>query len=224
MARIPYLTDEASTADQKAVLDARREVFGRTSAFQRIVTRTPKVAQWFIPFSYALQRGGCGGLLDGRTKELAILKTSMVNACSFCTAHNVSLGQAVGISPAQIEALSGDYMSSPLLSERDKAVVRWAESVTRNEGRRDAAGFDMLKAHFSDDEIVELTWVIGLFNMVNRITDTLWLDVEPSDVSGIQRPITEEQILQYVRRILAHEESTRRAGSDTPATAPASPQ
>lgn len=222
MARIPYLTDEEATPDQKAVLDARREVFGRTSAFQRIVTRTPKVAQWFIPFSYALQRGGCGGLLDGRTKELAVLKTSMVNACSFCTAHNVSLGQAVGITPTEIEALSGDYMRSPLLSDRDKAVVHWAESVTRNEGRRDAAGFEMLKAHFTDDEIVELTWVIGLFNMVNRITDTLWLDVEASDVSGIQRPITEEQILDYVRRIVAHEESSRRDAHDRPPVAPGS--
>ena len=208
MARIPYLDDSNLTADQRAVLEARRDVFGRNSAFQRIVTRTPKVARWFLPFVFSLQRGGAGGLLDGRTKELAVLKTSMLNACAFCTAHNRSLGSAVGLTDAEIEALAGDYEASAALSERDKAVVHWAEVVTRNEARRDAAGFERLKAHFTDDEIVELTWVSALFNMINRITDSLWLDIEEADVEGIRKPVTEEGILEFVRRMLAHAEAS----------------
>jgi len=83
MARIPYLSDDDLTDDQRAVLDARREVFGRVSAFQRMVTRTPKVAQWFLPFGLTLQRGDTGALLDTRTKELAVIKTSLLNACAF---------------------------------------------------------------------------------------------------------------------------------------------
>ena len=83
MARIPYLRDEDLTDDQRAVLEARREVFGRDSNFQRIVTRTPKVARWFLPFGLTLQRGDTGALLDTRTKELAVLKTSLLNACEF---------------------------------------------------------------------------------------------------------------------------------------------
>jgi len=220
LARIPYLSDSDLTPDQRAVLDARRDVFGRNSAFQRIVTRTPKVARWFLPFVFSLQRGGAGGLLDGRTKELAVLKTSMLNACAFCTAHNRSLGMAVGLTDDEIAALDGDYEGSDVLSDRDKAVVHWAESVTRNEGRRDEAGFERLRAHFNDDEIVELTWVAALFNMINRITDSLWLDVEESDVEGIRKPVTEEGVLEFVRRMLVHAESTGNPdAAPVPATA-----
>jgi uncharacterized peroxidase-related enzyme len=208
LARIPYLSDDDLTPDQRAVLDARHEVFGRNSAFQRIVTRTPKVARWFLPFVFSLQRGGAGGLLDGRTKEIAVLKTSMLNACAFCTAHNRSLGMAVGLTNEEIEALAGDYEASEVLSDRDKAVIHWSESVTRNEGRRDQVGFERLRTFFNDDEIVELTWVTALFNMINRVTDSLWLDVEESDVEGIRKPITEEGILEFVRRMLAHAEAS----------------
>jgi uncharacterized peroxidase-related enzyme len=219
MARIPYLTDEEATDDQRAVIEARKEIFGRDSAFQRIVTRTPRVAGWFLPFSLALQRGGAGGLLDGRTKELAVLKTSLVNACSFCSAHNVSLGQAVGLSMEQIESLSADYQASPVLSDRDKAVVRWAEVVTLNEARSDHAAFAELKKHFSDDEIVELTWVSALFNMVNRINDALWLDVEEKDLEGIRQPVDEAGVLKFVRRMLEHAEAS--AAAAEPAASPA---
>jgi uncharacterized peroxidase-related enzyme len=208
VARIPYLSDDEATPDQLAVLNARREVFGNNTAFQRIVTRTPNVARWFLPFGYALQRGDAGGLLDGRTKELAVLKTSMINACGFCTAHNKSLGGAVGLTEQEIDELEGDYEQSTVLSERDKAIVHWAESVTKNEARRDMVGFERLKTFFSDDEIVELTWVSALFNMINRVTDALWLDVEEADLEGIRKPVTEAGILEYVRRILAHAEAT----------------
>lgn len=208
MARIAYLTDEHANPDQLAVLDARRKVFGNNTAFQRIVTRTPNVARWFLPFGYALQRGGAGGLLDGRTKELAVLKTSMLNACDFCTAHNKSLGGAVGLTADEIDALSGDYESSDALTDRDKAVVHWAEAVTLNQGRRDMVGFERLKTYFNDDEIVELTWVAALFNMINRVTDSLWMDVEEEDLEGIRKPVTEAAILEYVRLILAHADAT----------------
>lgn len=214
MARIPYLTDAELTPDQRAVIQGRVEVFGRSSAFQRIVTRTPKVARWFLPFVYSLQRGDTGGLLDGRTKELAVLKTSSLNACSFCMAHNVSLGGAVGLSEEQIAAVTGaDYESSASLTDRDKAVVRWAESVTLNRARRDMDGFARLKEHFTDDEIVELTWVAALFNMINRITDSLWLDVEEEDVVGMRVPITEERIVEFARRMVAHADATSRSGA-----------
>ena len=35
--------------------------------------------------------------LPGRTKELVVIKTSHVNGCRYCYAHNTALGQAAGI-------------------------------------------------------------------------------------------------------------------------------
>ena len=45
----------------------------------------------------------------------------------------------------------------------------------------------MVRAQFSDAEIVELTLVCGLFNMVNRINDSLGLEIEAkSEVDRIK--------------------------------------
>jgi alkylhydroperoxidase family enzyme len=56
-------------------------------------------------------------------------------------------------------------------SKRERAALNWAETMTRmveHHGDRDA-DFDMLKGEFSDQEIVELSWVIAKINAWNRM-------------------------------------------------------
>lgn len=83
MARLPYVTDEQVSERQRAVFDGCVELLGRVPNSMRLYARTPAVATWFVPFLASLQREGAGGLLDGRTKELAILKVSLVNSCRY---------------------------------------------------------------------------------------------------------------------------------------------
>lgn len=111
----------------------------------------------------------------------------------------------MGISAEQIEALAGDYEASPLLSERDKAVVRWAESMTLNQAPHDDEAFERLKRFFTSAEIMELTWVIGLFNMNNRVQDALRLEIEEQhEVDRIRRSrvLTEEMVVEYARKVV----------------------
>jgi hypothetical protein len=92
-----------------------------------------------------------------------------------------------------------------VLSDREKAVCRWAEAVTTYEAPEDDEAFERLKQFFTDDEIVELTWVSALFNMVNRVHDSLRLDIEEqSEVNKIRRSavLTEAAILKYGRRLV----------------------
>lgn len=184
------VTDEEAAND--AVLSkffaGCRNLIGRVPNSMRVYGRVPTSAAWLLPFLVSLQREGAGGRLDGRTKELIVLKTSFSNECDYCATHNTSLGQATGLSLEQIEALPTDYQSSASLSDRDKAVVRWAEVVTTNEAARDKAAFEALKEHFDDDEIVEITWLSAMFNMLNRVHDSLLIDIElPDEVAHIQR-------------------------------------
>lgn len=96
--------------------------------------------------------------------------------------------------------------------------------MTRNEAPRDDAAFRRLKAFFTDDEIVELTWTIGLFNMLNRIHDALQFDIEgQEEVDKIRRSryASEAAVLDYIRRVLALAESrTRPTPAAGGATAP----
>ena len=104
---------------------------------------------------------------------------SIMNGCDYCYAHNTTLGQAAGITHEQIIAMSSDdYLDSELFSEREKAAILWAEHVTRNTARERGDVYERVKALFNDAEIVELTLICAMFNMINRINDSLEIEIE----------------------------------------------
>lgn len=205
MTRIPIQDEESADELTREFWAGCETLLGRVPTSMRLYARLPRIAMWMMPFITTLQREGAGGRLDGRTKEIAILKTSMVNSCAYCIGHNTVLAQSFGMTLEQIEALGDGYESSDLLDRREKAVVRWAEAVTLNTAARDVDAFDALKEWFDDDEILELTWVTAMFNMINRIHDTLHLEIEPHDqVKRITRAarVAPGQVLEYGRSIL----------------------
>ncbi len=94
------------------------------------------------------------------------------------------------MSEEQLDALSGDYRRSDLFDERERLAIEWAEKVTENTARYDEALFGRLRNRFSDQEIVELTMASALFNMTNRINDSLRVDLENQDeVDKIKRSV-----------------------------------
>lgn len=85
----------------------------------------------------------------------------------------------MGITEADIAAISeGDYSA---FSEKERAVLLWAEHVTLNTARERDDVFEAVKKHFTDSEIVELTMVITYFNMRNKFNDALGIPIEAQD-------------------------------------------
>ena len=82
----------------------------------------------------------------------------------------------MGITDEQIKALTF-YQRSPLLDEKDKATLLYAERVTRGAAAIREGTLQDLKKHFSEEQIVELTLVICVANLTNRFNDAL--GVEP---------------------------------------------
>ena len=76
----------------------------------------------------------------------------------------------------QIEALRF-YQRSEAFDEKEKVTIRFADIVTRGAAAVDAEVLTYVSKFYSEDEIVELTMVIALANMVNRINDAL--EIEP---------------------------------------------
>ena len=77
---------------------------------------------------------------------------------------------------AQIEALRF-YQRSEAFDEKERATIRFTDIVTRGATAVDADVLNYIGQWYSEDEIVELTMVIALANMVNRINDAL--EIEP---------------------------------------------
>lgn len=61
-------------------------------------------------------------------------------------------------------------------SGKEKAVLRFAERMTRDAHTVDDALWAELRRHFDEGEMVELAAVVGLFNYFNRFNDALGME------------------------------------------------
>ena len=117
------------------------------------------------------------------------------------------LGQALGLTEAEFEALQrDDYRDSPLFNERERAALWWAEAMTLNTAKRDDAVWDELRRLFSDAEIVEISFAAGIFNMINRLNDSFRTELESEDYNRKQHgavKVTVHALDGYACRICA---------------------
>lgn len=109
------------------------------------------------------------------------------------------LGQALGLTDAEMEALQDDYRASALFDAREKATIAWAEAMTLNTARRDDAVWNELCGLFNEAEIVEISLACAMFNMINRLNDSFRTELESEEYNrrqhgavGITRAALEE--------------------------------
>jgi alkylhydroperoxidase family enzyme len=114
------------------------------------------------------------------------------------------LGQALGLTDAELEALQGDYRASTLFDDREKAVLAWSEAMTLNTAKHDDAVWATLRTHFNDAEIVEISLACAMFNMINRLNDSFRTELEPEEYNRRQHraiAVTRDALERYACRI-----------------------
>ena len=103
---------------------------------------------------------------------------SLLNKCTYCVSHHAPKLAVQGITEAGAARLL-DTRTHPELDEVDKLVVEYAIAVTNSWNRTRDEMFARLRAHFSEAQIVEMTWRTALCGAFNRFNDILQLDIEP---------------------------------------------
>jgi uncharacterized peroxidase-related enzyme len=173
---------------------AVENLLGRVPNFYKTFSNSPFLAMAFLPINALAQREWQGTNISGKIKELIVIKTSHTNGCKYCYAHNTSLGRAAGISDAQIKAISlNEYANSSLFEQEEVLALKWAEAVTLNKAAKDDALFNELKSCYTETQIAEMTILCAMFNMINRINDSLDVDLEDTtEIDKIQRSLVLE--------------------------------
>ena len=102
--------------------------------------------------------------------ELVQTRASQINGCAFCLDMHARDLRKHGESWQRINSLS-TWREVGFYSERERAALNWAESLTKIAGHHGDhdADFSALKEHFSDQEIVDLSWAIAQINAWNRM-------------------------------------------------------
>jgi AhpD family alkylhydroperoxidase len=96
-------------------------------------------------------------------------RASQINGCAYCIHMHTRDARAHGESEERLYLLSA-WRESPLYSDRERAALAWTESLTLiAETHAPDNVFEEVKKHFSDDEMVKLTILIGTINAWNRL-------------------------------------------------------
>lgn len=166
---ISPVSKQTAAPEVQPLLDKLTQGFGRVPAFFGTMARAPEVLTHFMPFYSAVIEHGT---VERKYKELAYLKTSLINGCEYCFRAHSASGKKNGVTEDQIKALAF-FHRSPLFDAKEKAVILYAERVTRGASAIRPPALDELKQYFNDDQIVELTLATALANFTNRFNDAL---------------------------------------------------
>ena len=173
MPRVRTMPAHELTGKARDVYDRSRD-YGPFAGLVGVMANRPPVLEHMFGLLLDLK---AEGVLPARYLELALVTVSKLNACTFCVSSHTPRLTASGISRAAAENVL-DYQTIAEFDEADRLVVEYAIAVTNDFHRVRDMMFDRLREHFSDPQIVELTWRIALCGAFNRFNDVLQTEVD----------------------------------------------
>ncbi len=101
--------------------------------------------------------------------ELVKTRASQVNGCAFCIDMHVTDAVKAGESHARLHLLNA-WHETDLYTPRERAALAWTEALTRvAETHVPDDVYEEARRHFSEKELVDLSWVIVAINGWNRM-------------------------------------------------------
>ena len=175
MARVP-LTDEKQHPEFAELVEKfRAGRRGRLINIYRMLLNSPALAESWFNHSNAVRWKTA---LEGRLREIIIIRLGHLTRCQYVLRQHVpALALADGLSLTECNALA-DWEASPFFSAGERAALSYADVMTRDIVVPDEV-FAQVARHFDNRQIVELTVLIGTYNMNARVLQALELDLEP---------------------------------------------
>ncbi|MCT2409508.1 carboxymuconolactone decarboxylase family protein [Chryseobacterium antibioticum] len=107
--------------------------------------------------------------LDSSFLELLYFRVSQMNGCAFCLDMHSKELRAKGETEQRIFLVSA-WRECSFYTDREKAGLLWAESLTSLNGREISDEiYSEASKHFSESEMVDLTMAVIAINSYNRI-------------------------------------------------------
>ena len=97
------------------------------------------------------------------------MRASQINGCAFCLDMHSKDLMALGETPQRIFGLDA-WRECPYYTDRERAALEWTDALTLvHKTHAEDEIYERVKPHFTDQEMVDLTWFIGTINLWNRV-------------------------------------------------------
>src|SRR5215813_3962226 len=102
MARLPYVEKEGAGPEQEKILAQVTQKNGKIANIWKLWAHSPMTLETFMPFYKTLMLKSS---LEGKLRELAYVKTSMINGCPYCAGPHRTTGLKLGVTEQQLQEL-----------------------------------------------------------------------------------------------------------------------
>ncbi|MGE0218753.1 carboxymuconolactone decarboxylase family protein [Mycolicibacterium sp.] len=192
MPRISYVNAaEITDPEILSLLEDSRTYGTPRLESQSIRARVPAVLK---TFAATWQQTFRDGVLDHSVKELARVFIAKSLECGYCAGQRSHLGAAAGLTEREFDEVI-EFRQSTILSDREKAALKWAEAIAWDPGLADDEVWAELHAHFTEPELVELGYFIGLTMGQQKFLKTLGLrhgELGTENLTGLAPEVAEE--------------------------------
>jgi alkylhydroperoxidase family enzyme len=175
MARVKLLSENERPELAESIAKIKGARGGRLINIYRLMLHSPMLANAWFDLNQAVRYGT---EIDGECRELAVIRVAVLNDVEYVQrAHGPAYALQEGLTPEQVTAIA-TWQSSNLFTDKQRALLDYTDAMTRDVDVPDAA-FAELRKHFSERQTVELTMLIGAYNMLTRFLKALQVDPEP---------------------------------------------
>jgi AhpD family alkylhydroperoxidase len=135
------------------------------TARPNIYTKNYPIVNAWIAFGQKVQASG----LEESLVHLVEIRSSQINGCVVCLDMHSKDALKSGESVERIIMLDA-WRESKLYTPREKAALAWTEALVRlADTQAPDDVYDEVKAHFTEEEQVNLTLMIGVINTFNKL-------------------------------------------------------
>ena len=108
------------------------------------------------------------GTIDTKLRRLVEIRVSQINGCAYCCDTHSEQAREAGETQQRLDVLAAWHHAN-FFTEREQAALLWAEELTRIEQSSTSDDlYQQVSAHFTEQELVDLTVIINTMNAWNR--------------------------------------------------------
>jgi len=178
-------------ADQQRVLPLYNFLFGDRDPVDEPGTSTGTTGDWWTVFAlspdifdhsvkgFGLYRSP-ERRLDGQLRELGQTRAGWLTGSQFVYSQHCKSCRGLGMPEEKISAIHA-WEVADCFDAKERALLAYTDYLVDQHGRVPDAVFDAMKTHFSDEEILEFTYITSLYFMHAVMTRALRLEFDDRD-------------------------------------------
>jgi alkylhydroperoxidase family enzyme len=203
--------------DSPVVLSMYERLFGDRDPVEEPGTATGTPGDWWTVFANSpdVLEHACRGFglyaspdrkLEPHLRELGQTRAGWLIGSQFVFSQHCKACRAHGFSDEKIEAIKA-WSTSHLFDADERALLAYTDGLVQGFGRVDDALFAVLHEHFTDEEILEFTYITMTYAMhaVMSVALRLEFDERPDPIVEVAAP--DDYVPENLGRQIAYDQA-----------------